>query len=53
MKWYQIHNFFEMKSYASVPLRKMKKFIKKEKKLSNQGNIKIWDKNCLRNSKNK
>ena len=33
MKWYQIHNFFFVKSYASVPLRKMKKFIKKRKKV--------------------
>ena len=54
MKWYQIHNFFFVKSYASFPLRKMKKFIKKKKKkLSNQGNIKMLDKNCLRNSKDK
>ena len=33
MKWYQIHNFFFVKLYASVPLRKMKKFIKKRKKV--------------------
>ena len=34
MKWYQTHNFFFfVKLYASVPLRKMKKFIKKRKKV--------------------
>ena len=32
MKWYQIHNFsFFVKSYASVHLPKMQKFIKKRK----------------------
>ena len=32
MKWYQIHNFsFFVKSYASVRLPKMQKFIKKRK----------------------
>ena len=53
MKWYQIHNFsFFVKSYASVPLPKMQIFIKKkEKKWTNRCNIKMWDKNCLRNSK--
>ena len=30
MKWYQIHIFF-VTSYASVPLPKMQKFIKKRK----------------------
>ena len=44
--------FYEMVSNkSSVPMRKMQKFIKKEKKLSNQDNIKMWDKNCLWNSK--
>ena len=33
MKWYQIHNFFSVKSYASVPLPKMHIFMKKRKKL--------------------
>ena len=51
MKWYQIHKFFFVKSYASVPLPKMQIFIKKEKNWSNRCNIKMWDKNCLHNSK--
>ena len=35
MKWYQIHNFsFFVKSYASVRLPKMQKFIKKKKTIS-------------------
>ena len=34
IKWYQIHNsFFLVKSYASVLLPKIQKFIKKRKKL--------------------
>ena len=44
--------FFFVKSYASVPLPKMQIFIKKkEKNWSNRCNIKMLDKNCLRNSK--
>ena len=44
--------FVCVKSYVSVPLPKMKIFIKKKKKnWSNCCNIKMWDKNCLRNSK--
>ena len=48
MKWYQIHNFsFFVKSYASVRLPKMQKFIKKENNLSNRRNIKMWDNSTL------
>ena len=42
--------YFFVKSYASVPLRKMQKFVKIRKKLSNHGNIKMSDENRLRNS---
>ena len=38
MKWYQIHKLvFFVKSYASVTLRKMQKFVKIRKKI-----VKSW-----------